>query len=362
MKNILFIVNHDIVIYNFRKELVQELINNGHNVYIATPMGDRIPLLEKMGAHILNVDVDRHGKNPFKDLKLIKTYKKIMKQISPDVVLTYTIKPNIYGGIAAKSLKIPYIANITGLGTAVEKKGLLQKITVLLYKYALKKVNTIYFQNQENMAFFRNHKIQNDKHILLPGSGVNTKEFSLMFYPEDKVVKFVFIGRLMKEKGIDYYLKLASDIKNENPNTEFHICGFLEQDYKSVIETLQEKEIIIYHGLVMDMKTILKDMHCTIHPSYYPEGISNVLLESAAVGKPLITFDRSGLREVVDNNVNGFVVELHNYVQLLDITKKFISLSYEEKMKLGLNGRKKVELEFDRNIVVQSYLTEINKI
>ena len=212
------------------------------------------------------------------------------------------------------------------------------------------------------MAFFRNHKIQNDKHILLPGSGVNTKEFSLMYYPEDKVLKFVFIGRLMKEKGIDYYLKLAKDIKNEYPNTEFHICGFLEQDYKLIIETLQEKKIIIYHGLVMDMKTILKDMHCTIHPSYYPEGISNVLLESAAVGKPIITFDRSGLREVVDNDVNGFVVELHNYNKLLEITKKFINLSYEEKMKLGLKGRKKVESEFDRRIVVQSYLNEINKL
>jgi galacturonosyltransferase len=362
MKRVLFIVNHDIVIYNFRKELVQKLINNGHEVYIVTPMGDRIHLLEKMGAHILNVDVDRHGKNPFKDLKLIKIYKKIMKEISPDVVLTYTIKPNIYGGIAAKSLKIPYVANITGLGTAVEKKGLLQKITIFLYKYALKRVNTIFFQNQENMNFFRDNRIQIKKHKLLPGSGVNTKDFSLMQYPKDEVVKFIFIGRLMKEKGIDYYLKLASDIKLVYSNTEFHVCGFLEQDYKAIIEELQGKQIIIYHGLVMDMKTILKDMHCTIHPSYYPEGISNVLLESAAVGKPLITFDRSGLREVVDNNINGFIVELHNYNQLLEITKKFITLRYEEKKKLGLNGRKKVELEFDRDIVVQSYLTEINKI
>src|SRR5690554_1559779 len=363
MKKVLFIVNHDIVIYNFRKELVQKLIEEKYEVYIVSPMGDRIPFLVDMGAKHINIQMERRGANPFRDLKLLKEYKKIIKEVQPNVVLTYTIKPNIYGGLAAKSLRVPYIANITGLGTAVENKGLLQKITIGLYKKAFKKIDTVFFQNQENMNFFIENKISNPKkYILLPGSGVNLKEFGLMHYPKDNVTKFVFIGRLMKEKGIDYYLRLAKDIKSMGYKSEFHICGFAEENYIEKIEKLQKENVIKYHGLVTDMNKILKDIHCTIHPSYYPEGISNVLLESAATGKPLITFDRSGLKEVVNHNENGYIVPLHDYDKLLESTISFINLSYHDKLLMGQKGREKVELEFDRNLVTEKYLNRINNL
>src|SRR5690554_5375674 len=242
MKKVLFIVNHDIVIYNFRKELVQKLIEEKYEVYIVSPMGDRIPFLVDMGAKHINIQMERRGANPFRDLKLLKEYKKIIKEVQPNVVLTYTIKPNIYGGLAAKSLRVPYIANITGLGTAVENKGLLQKITIGLYKKAFKKVDTVFFQNQENMNFFIDNKISNiSNYILLPGSGVNLEEFSMMPYPKDDITKFIFIGRLMKEKGIEYYMRLAEDIKTLGYNAEFHICGFAEEDYVEKIKHSEEE-------------------------------------------------------------------------------------------------------------------------
>lgn len=361
-KKILFLVNHDIVIYNFRKELVERLLLEGYEVYISSPYGERIDDLMQMGCNYIETTVDRHGINPIKDLFLIKFYKKIIKQIKPKVVLTYTIKPNIYGGIAAKRYNIPYIANITGLGTAVEKKGILQIITVLMYKYSFKKIQTVFLQNQENMDFFKKKNIAQDKLKLLPGSGVNLKHFQLLEYPPEDTIEFVFISRIMKEKGIDLYLEAAKIITTKYPNTKFHVCGFCEENYEKKLKEYQDEGYIIYHGMVRDIREILKFTHCTIHPSYYPEGISNVLLESAACGRPLITTDRSGCREVVKTDINGFIVYPINVVNLIQKIEVFLNLHYKEKIVMGYNSRKYVEQNFDRIIVVNSYIKEIEGI
>lgn len=359
-KKVLILVNHDIVIYNFRKELVERLLSEKFDVYISSPNGERIKYLTDMGASFIETKLERHGLNPINDLKLINFYKKIIKNIKPNVVLTYTIKPNIYGGIAAKSLGIPYIANITGLGTAVENKGLLQKITVLLYKYAFKNIKTIFFQNEENMDFFLKNDIATNTHKLLPGSGVNLKEFLPIEYPSEKSIEFVFISRIMKEKGIDQYLDAATYITNKYSNVKFHICGFCEEEYEQILEEYQKNGIILYHGLINDVRDILKITHCTIHPTYYPEGMSNVLLESCASARPIITTDRSGCREIVDDERNGFVVNQKDSKDLIDKVEKFIKLSYKEKKQMGLEARKKVEQCFSRDIVVNLYMEEIH--
>lgn len=358
-KRILILVNHEIVIYNFRKELVEKLIQEGYEVYISSPYGKKIDYFINLGCIYKEISIDRHGINPLKDLKIIEEYKKLIKEINPRAVLTYTIKPNIYGAIAAKKYNVPVIANITGLGTAVEKEGLLQKITVLMYKYAFSKIQTVFFQNTENMQFFADKKIALGKHKLIPGSGVNLVQFKPLEYPSNDTTEFVFISRIMKEKGIDQYLGAAEAITKKYPNTKFHICGFCEEEYETKLASLEENGVIIYHGLVDDIREVLKNVHCTIHPTYYPEGLSNVLLESCASARPIITTDRSGCREVVDNEVNGYVIEQKNTQSLIDAIEKFIKLSHEEKIQMGLAGRKKVEKEFDRNIVVNSYLKEI---
>ena len=360
-KKVLILVNHNVVIYNFRKELVQRLITEGYEVYLSCPQGNRIAELKSMGCRFIETNVDRRSKNPFSDLSLLKHYKKMMREVRPDIVLSYTIKPNIYGGIAARKLKIPQIANITGLGTAVENPGLSQKIIIILYRFAFKKTKKIYLQNEENLEFFKSHHINNKAQDILPGSGVNLKEYQVFEYPDDSTVKFLFLSRILKEKGIDYYLGSAKEIKAKYTNVEFHVCGFCEDEYSGKLDELNQNGTVIYHGMIHNVKDFLKDVHCVIHPTYYPEGISNVLLESCASGRPIITTDRSGCREVVNDGINGYLVRCQNQDDLNKAIEKFMNLSYEQKKVMGLRARDKVEKEFDRQIVIDKYLEEIEK-
>lgn len=359
-KKVLILVNHDVVIYNFRRELVERLLSDGHQVIISSPYGERIDDLVTMGCKYIEAKIDRHGTNPLNELKLMSYYKRLMKDIEPDVVLTYTIKPNIYGGLAAKKYGIPYIANITGLGTAVEKKNIMQQLTIILYKLAFSNIQRVFFQNTENMKFFRDKNIVVNKHRLVPGSGVNLDYFQILDYPSESTTEFVFISRIMKEKGIDQYIEVAEYITKKYPNTKFHVCGFCEEDYEDLLIDMQKKGILIYHGMVRDIRDILIKTHCTIHPTYYPEGISNILLESAASGRAIITTNRSGCKEVVDHGINGYMIKQKDSNDLIEKVEKFLKLNSEEKKRMGLAGRAKVEREFDRQVVVEAYIEEIN--
>ena len=361
MKRVLFLVNHDVVIYNFRRELVERLLKDGYEVIISSPYGKRIDLLKEIGCKFIEVKLDRHGKNPLDELKLIAYYKELIKTIKPLIIFSYTIKPNLYGALAASFCNVPIVANITGLGSAVENPSLMQKAMIGLYKLAFRKVQTVFVQNTENQQFFIDNNTSVDKLKLLPGSGVNLKQFHVLDYPNDEKIEFVFISRIMKEKGIDYYLEMAKYIKDKYPQTHFHICGFCEEEYQDVLSEYEDKGIITYHGLIMDVRDVLSYTHCTIHPTYYPEGLSNVLLESSASGRPIITTDRSGCREVVDDGVNGYMIKQKDTQSLIDIVEKFISLTNDERKEMGLAGRKKVEKEFDRQIVVDAYLSEVSK-
>ena len=361
-KKILFLVNHDVAIYNFRLELVERLIHDGYDVSLSSPYGEKIEDLKALGCHYYEIEIERHGMNPVTEIKLYMTYRKLIAQVRPDVILGYTIKPNIYGAMAAIEKNIPFIANITGLGTAVENPGLSQKLILMLYKVAFRNVKKVFFQNIENQMFFVEHNIANGKHGLLPGSGVNLERFSVKDYPNDEVVHFAFISRIMKEKGIDEYLDAAKVIKKKYHSVEFHVCGFCEDEYRGKLDEWNRNEIVIYHGMIRDVAGFLENIHCVIHPTYYPEGLSNVLLEACACGRPIITTDRSGCREVVDDGVNGYMVVQKNSQTLIEAIIKFLALSKEEKMAMGLEGRKKVELYFNRKLVVDAYMKEIHKI
>ena len=358
---ILILANNDIGLYKFRKELLEELLKK-NEVFISLPNGDYIADMEKMGCEFIDTEFSRRGKNPFAELKLLNFYKKVIKRIKPDAVLTYTVKPNIYGGIACASLKVPYIENITGLGTALEKHGLLQKVTLFLYRKALKSAHMVFFQNTENLDFMINHKIVKGKYDLLPGSGVNLTAYPLIEYPNGETINFVFIARIMKEKGIDQYLDAAKVIKDRHPNTRFHVCGFCEDEYKGELNKLVGTGIVEYHGLVKDMKRIYEMASCIIHPTYYPEGLSNVLLESCASGRPIIASNRSGCKEVVEDGINGFLVEQKNSQDLIDKIELFLSLSNEKMKEMGLAGRRKVENEFDRTIVITKYIKTLEQV
>lgn len=358
---VLIATNNDIGLYKFRREIIEELLKE-HEVYISLPNGEFVEELTKMGCKYRECNFNRHGTNPFKDIQLILYYWSLMIRTKPDIVFTYTIKPNIYAGLICSILNIPYVANITGLGTAVENPGLMQFITVNLYKLGLKKAQKVFFQNTENRDFMISKGVVRGKYDMLPGSGVNLKNFTVSEYPNDETVDFVFVSRIMKEKGIDQYLDAAKEIRRRHPKTRFHICGFCEQAYEDELKRLNEDGTIIYHGLVKDMATIYKQMSCTIHPTYYPEGLSNVLLESAASGRPIITTNRSGCREVVDDGINGYIVKERDSNDLIEKIEKFLSLSNEERKNMGLAGRTKVEKVFDRKIVVEKYMKQIKSI
>lgn len=359
---ILVLANNDLGLYNFRKELIEKLIELNSEVHISLPQGPKILELKELGCQYIETAVDRRGINPIKDLKLLLKYIKIIRNIKPDYVLTYTIKPNIYGGIACRITKTKQIANITGLGTALENKGILQKTAIALHRIALKKVKCCFAQNQANLEFLQKQKIARNKLKLIPGSGVNLDRFKLLDYPkESEPIEFLFISRIMKEKGIDQYLETAEYIKNKYPNTKFHILGFCEQEYNEKLNEFQNKNIIEYHGRQDNITPFMQKASCIIHPTYYPEGMSNVLLEACASGRPIITTNRAGCREIVDNGINGYVIKEKDSKDLIEKVEKFINLSNEEKKQMGLNGRKKVENEFDRDIVIKKYMEEIRK-
>ena len=283
--------------------------------------------------------------------------------------MTYTIKPNLYGGSVLASKKIPYITNITGLGTAVEGDGLLQKVTIRMYRYAMRNVSCLFFQNETNQAYFEKKRIAPGKHKRIPGSGVNLERFRYLDYPEEsKPVSMLFISRVLKEKGIDQFMEMAQVIKKEYPQTEFHILGFCEDDdsapdsYRNRIRRLEEEGILKFEGMQKDIIPFLRDSQCTIHPSYYPEGMSNVCLESAASGRPVITTDRPGCRDTIEDGKTGLLVKEKDTQDLIRAVRQFLAMSYEDRKQMGIEARKKMEREFDRHIVVEAYLGELKEI
>ncbi len=366
MNNILVLSNSFIGLYSFRKEVFQTFIDSGYSVSISCPMDNpaKAEWFESIGCEIIETSFNRKGTNPFMDLKLVFRYREIIRKVKPLAVLSYTIKPNLYGGMACQLAGVPQIANVTGLGSAVENPGWLQKLTIFLYKVGLRKSKTVFFQNTANRDFGLLHGMVKKESIkLIPGSGVNLQYHQYQEYPKnDETIRFVFISRLLKEKGIEEYFGAAEAIRAKYPNIEFHVVGWCEDAYSEKLKELQERGIIIYHGPVGDVRPIIGVANCTVHPSFYPEGMSNVLLESCAAGRPIITTNRPGCGEIVEDGRTGYLVRAKDVGDLINVIERFIALPYSQKVAMGQNARRKVEMEFDRKIVVDAYLKNIEEI
>lgn len=357
---VLLLANDSTYVYNLRREVIEAMLAKGWQVAVACDRKQHAEELEEMGCRLLPLEVARHGKNPLQDLALLRAYGRLLDAERPDVVLTYNIKPNVYGGMACAKRGIPYLVNVCGLGTPVENPGPMQVLTVALYKRGVKKAACVFFQNQENEDFFNARRMAPGHHHLLPGSGVNTARFALLPYPNGETVDFLFISRVMKEKGIDQYLEAARVIHARHPETVFHILGGCDDEsYRKTLAEMEATGAIRYHGQQPSVLPFQEISACTVHPTYYPEGMSNVLLESAACGRPIITTDRSGCREIVEDGVNGFVCRQKDSADLIAQIEKFLALPWEQRREMGLAARRKVEKEFDRRIVVDAYLEEI---
>lgn len=368
-KTIALLNCHEDDVYCFRKEIIDALVEQGYKVLLSCPEGHRLDCFRDNPSIVIeDIKIDRRGTNPINDGKLILNYISLFKKYKPNVVCSFTIKPNVYGSIASDILGIPHINNITGLGSGFQNGGFLQKIVTLLYRIALRKSKKVFFQNNENMETALKFRMipKNVSYERIPGSGVNLERFSYMEKQQnnDEIV-FNYIGRVLKDKRIDDYLQAAQVIKKEYPKCKFNVIGFIESTethYKQLLEELEAKEIVHYCGSVDDVRPFIYASDAIVHPSSYGEGMSNVLLETAASGRAIITTDISGCKETVDEGVSGFIYHAEDVGKLVETIKKYIGLSSEERVAMGLSGRKKVEREFDRNIVVDKYLSTIERI
>ena len=364
MSKILFITNHSYMFWQFRRELVERWLDCGWEVLIATPFAGHEKDLERLGTRVFETRLERRSVNPLGELKLIRFYRNLIRKEKPDFIITYSIKPNIYGGLAAAGEKIPYAVNVQGLGTAFERKGLKEAAT-FLYRKALKKARTVFFENSHDARFFiRNRIVEKDKVCILPGAGVNT-DFYACQPPHAGVpaseagqkVHFLYLGRIMKEKGIDELFEAAEAICSRRGSCMvLDVVGFCEEEEKAVYEPkmweLEEKGVLVFHGFREDPRPWYGLADCVVLPSYH-EGMSNVLLEAASSGRMLITSDIPGCREAVEDGKTGLLVKVKDAGSLARAMEKVLLLSDTERIHAGLAGRERMIQKFSRERVVE---------
>ena len=358
---VLFLAQHFITLYSFRNELIQRLVNEGYDVYLSLPESEDNKHFLDMRCHIVSTRIDRRGVNPIKDLELINFYRKMIPQVNPDIIFSYTIKPNIYGCLVTNHTKYRQICNITGTGATFLENNLISKICKCLYKMFVKHCYKVFFQNSGDREMFIKNGLVGDNWDMLPGSGVNLQQFTVAPLPDKNEVNFIFIGRVMKVKGIDEFLEAAKRTKEKYPNANFYIAGFIEEgEYKEKVASYSNAVVPL--GFVKDIKEEIKKCHCTILPSLGGEGVPNVLLESAAMGRICIGSRIPGTKDVIEDGKTGYLFEAGNVVGLVKAIEKVMELTTEERIAMGLAGRTKVEHNFNREIVVQKYMDEVEKL
>lgn len=366
MTKILIIANDESTIYNFRREIIKAFIEEKFSVVVCYPLGIHTQEIKQIGCELENIEVNRHGKNVLQDFKLFLTCKSLIKRHKPDIVLTYTIKPNIYGSFACQLTNKPYINNITGLGSILQTKGLLSGFMLFLQKYAYKKSSCLFFQNRYNYAKLKEYGVISEKTLVkfLPGSGVNLELQSYeTFPPDDSVTKFIIVSRIRVDKGYREFFEAAERIKKRYPKTEFHVVGWYEEEeLKTRVYELDKRNIIRYHGQKTqeEVHDLIKQCNCLVHPSYH-EGMANVLLEAAATGRPVIASTIPGCIETFEENITGFGCQAKNAGSLFEAMEKLILTPYERQVEMGRMARKKMENQFDRKIVAELYIQQIRQ-
>lgn len=368
---IALLTNNDDDVYCFRKELIEALIADGCEMLISCPDGPKFELMKEIPYIYDNPEIDRRGTNPVKDFGLLMHYRKLFKKYRPAVVLTYTAKPNVYASIVAHSLDIPVINNLTGLGSVVNESGMKQAFIMWLFKQAYQKSACMMFQNATNMQVAIDQGMVKGDYKLIPGSGVNTDRYPLQPYPaggdgkEGEPIVFNYIGRVLHDKGVDDYIEAAKRIKAKYPQTEFNMLGFIEPTeihYEVDLRILGEQGIVQYRGSQKDVKPWVARAHATIHPSTYGEGMSNVLLESASMGRFIITTNNPGCQETLEHEKTGFIYQGGNVDALVETIERFLAMPNETRQKMGEAGRERVKAQFSREFVIKAYKEKINEL
>ncbi len=355
----LVITNHSYMLWQFRRELIAGLMERGE-VVISMPFVGHEEDFKVMGCRCLDVKLDRRSINPMTDIGLYFHYRKLLSSEKPDMVITYSIKPNVYAGFACRLMGISYCVNVQGLGTAFQKEPVASIVT-MMYRVAIKKAKTVFFENEGNAAEFVNRRImKRNQQTILHGAGVNLEFHREREYPsEADGIHFLFVGRIMKEKGVDELFEASRRMKEKYGNkVVFDLVGFFEDEYKETVEELVDEGVVVFHGFQSDPRPFYAMSHCVVQPSYH-EGMNNVLLEGAATGRGLITTDIPGCREAVDEGVNGFLCKKMDSNSVFDCMEKFMGMSREERKRMGFAGRQKMEAEFGKDSVVNETLHAI---
>ena len=369
-KTIALVANSTWNIHNFRLNLLDKFIGEGHDVIVIAPVDQYIEYKEKYPAvkHVALRSLDRDSTNPLKDLVLITELTRKYKRLKPDLVIHFTNKPNIYGAIAARRAKIDSIAIVTGLGYAFIHNGFIKSVTTALYKYTSKYHKKFIFENIEDRELFENENIiTKGQGISVKGCGVNTTYFHP--YPNQEVneaMVFTFVGRLLYDKGVKEFVEAARIIKLVHPKTQFWLVGELDPDNPATVEKDEliewvDSDIVYYHGFQRDVRPFISKSDCVVLPSYR-EAIPRTITEAMAMAKPVITTDTAGCREAVEVEVNGYLAKLRDANDLAELMQKIISLTEEERKSMGQAGRNIVMNQFDDRLIANHIYDIISKI
>lgn len=355
-------------VLNFRMPLVQALQDDGHQVSILAPPDETVSALECNGCRFLPLKMSVKGLNPLNDLALMWHMRSTFRVERPDVVLSYTIKNNIFGAMAAQSAGVHFIPNVTGLGTAFLSGGLLQSVAEGLYRRAFASLPVVFFQNHDDKQLFISRKlVRHDQAKLLPGSGVDLYRFPAAPYPPgDDAPTFLMIARLLRDKGVAEFAEAARIVKNSFPRTRFQLLGALGSENRTAIsredlDTWVKQGLVEYLGVTEDVRPYIAASHCVVLPSYR-EGAPRTLIEAASMARPVITTDVPGCRSVVDVGVSGLLCKPRDAESLASAVRNYIALLPEQKARMGLAGRAKMEREFDQALVVGAYRGAISNL
>ncbi len=358
MGRVLILINSSGGLFDFRNEFVEALLEE-NQVFVSVPDDVKTKELTDEGCQIIRTPINRRGINPLEDLKLCRAYYNMMKELKPDLVITYTIKPNIYGGFCAGWMKIPYITTITGLGGAFDRTGLFLRLIIHMYRAGMKKAACVFFQNEENRNIFRKFGIAGQKDRLVMGSGVSLPRHPYEPYPEREETHFLFVGRVMKERGILEFLEAAGRLHSDK--VFFDILGYCDEDYQEMLAGLEKEGVIHQLGFHTQVHPYLADASAIVIASFH-EGMSNALIEAAATGRPVIASNISGCLEAFEEGRTGLGFTPGNAEELIAAMEKFLRLSNEERAAMGRAGREKMEKEFDRKLVTAAYMEEVKRL
>lgn len=365
LKKIVISYNTARYLYRLRIGIVLRLLERRYKVIIIAPWDEYSQKLEELGCEVHDITMDNKGSSLYKDTLTLLAYRKLYRKLQPDLALHFTIKPNIYATLAARSLGVPCVNMVTGLGTAFVNDSWLTRIIEQLYKFSQTWPHTVFLQNMDDVRLFIDRGlVAKEKAVLLPSSGIDLEKFAATPLPEDSSPIFLLIARMLKDKGIMEFVEAARTIKANHPNVRFQLLGPLGVENRSAIfpaqmDAWENEGIIEYLGETHDVSPYIANSTCVVLPSYYREGLPRSLLEAAAMARPIITTDNVGCRDIVDDGENGYLCKIKDPIDLADKIERILMLSTKQLADMGQKGREKMQREFDEKIIVERYLAVV---